>query len=126
MAGLRTTRLRRPGPWPFVLAAGTFLVYALPVLLTGKATLGGYIKLDDTASWLNITDYVMQHGRSLAGLAPSSYSANLHFYLTQTGYPIGSFLPLGVAHALTGQDSAWLFQPYESSSVQRLRSRCTR
>lgn len=114
IAGLRTKRLRRPGPWPIVLAAGTFLVYALPVLLTGKATIGGYIKLDDTASWLNITDHVMQHGRSLAGLAPSSYSANLNFYLSQTGYPIGSFLPLGVGHALTGQDSAWLFQPYES------------
>ena len=29
-----------------------------------------------------------------------------------TGYPVGVFLPLGVARALVGQDVAWLIQPY--------------
>jgi hypothetical protein len=113
--GVRSGRLRRrPGAWPATAALGVFLVYAAPIVLTGELTLGGYIKLDDTASWLNITDRVMAHGRSLEGLAPSSYAANLNFYLSETGYPIGSFLPLGVGHQLLGQDSAWLFQPYET------------
>src|SRR5258705_3512547 len=53
----------------------------------------------------------MQHGRSLSGLEPSSYQAMLHFYV-DSDYPVGSFLPLGIGHVLTGEDSAWLYQPY--------------
>src|SRR5919204_654429 len=53
----------------------------------------------------------MTHGRSLAGLAPSSYQAMLHFYI-DSDYPVGVFLPLGIGHVLTGQDSLWLYQPY--------------
>jgi hypothetical protein len=53
----------------------------------------------------------MEHGRSIGGLAPSSYEATLDFNLA-SGYPIGVFLPLGVARALVGQDVAWVFQPY--------------
>ncbi len=81
------------------------------MVLSGEPTFGGYIKLDDTASWLGITDRLMQHGRSLAGLEPSSYQAMLHFYV-DSDYPVGSFLPLGIGHVLTGEDSAWLYQPY--------------
>src|SRR5919204_1131889 len=53
----------------------------------------------------------MPQGRSLAGLAPSSYQAMLHFYV-DSDYPVGTFLPLGIGHVLTGQDSLWLYQPY--------------
>ena len=28
------------------------------------------------------------------------------------GYPVGSMLPLAIGHQLTGQDLAWLYQPY--------------
>ena len=42
-----------------------------------------------------MTDRVMEHGRSLDGLAPSTYELTLKNYLA-TGYPVGSFLPLGV------------------------------
>jgi hypothetical protein len=113
--GARDGRLHRPRtPWPLVAALGVYALYAAPLVLAGAHTFGGYIKLDDTASWLNITDHVMSHGRDVGDLAPSSYAANLDFYLHDTGYPIGSFLPLGVGHQLLGQDSAWLFQPYET------------
>lgn len=97
----------------FALAAGagTFAAFAAPVVLSGRATFAGYIKLDDTATWLALTDRVLDHGRSLAGLAPSSYWAVLNDYLG-SGYPVGAFLPLGVARSLVGQDAAWLFQPY--------------
>lgn len=92
-------------------AAAIFAVYAAPVVLSGEATFAGYIKLDDTATWLGLLDRVLEHGRSLDGLAPSSYFAVLHDDLPQ-GYPLGSFLALGVGRVLLGQEPAWLFQPY--------------
>ena len=58
-----------------------------------------------------MTDRVMQHGRSLAGLAPSTYEATLATTLA-IGYPTGSLMPLGVGHQLLAYDSAWLYQPY--------------
>jgi hypothetical protein len=86
-------------------------VYAAPIVLSGQATFAGFIKLDDTATWMAITDRIMDHGRSLSGLAPSTYEATLAFNLGQ-GYPVGAFLPLGVGRALVGQDVAWVIQPY--------------
>lgn len=96
-------------------AAGTalavFAVFAAPIVLSGEATLAGFIKLDDTATWLTLTDRIMEHGRSLDGLAPSSYEATLAFNLGK-GYPIGVFVPFGVGVSRLGTDAAWLIQPY--------------
>ena len=75
---------------------GVFAVYAAPVVLSGQATFAGYITLDDTATWLALTDRVMDHGRTSPGWRPSSYEAMLDDYFRQSGYPIGAFLPLGV------------------------------
>ncbi|TMK75815.1 MAG: hypothetical protein E6G48_00745 [Actinobacteria bacterium] len=58
-----------------------------------------------------LTDRVMEHGRSLDGLAPSTYEATLAFNLG-SGYPVGVLLPLGIARELVGQDVAWVIQPY--------------
>jgi hypothetical protein len=113
---LTTRRHERPfrlDRWAIAAAAGVFVVYAAPIIFTGTATFAGYIKLDDTSTWLAITDRVMQHGRDLSGLQPSTYEAALSFYVA-TGYPLGSFLPWGVAHSLVGQDLIWVFQPYEA------------
>jgi hypothetical protein len=100
--------------WAAASALGTYAVFGAPVLLSGTATFAGYIKLDDTSSWLAITDRLMDHGRNLAGLPPSSYQAMLDYYLKTYGYPVGTFPPLGIGHVLLGTDSAWLFQPYLS------------
>ena len=97
--------------WAAAAALGVYAAFAAPVVLSGEATFTGYIKLDDTATWLAITDRIMDHGRDLGGLPPSTYEATLKFNLPG-GYPIGAFLPLGIGHTLTGEDSAWLFQPY--------------
>lgn len=97
--------------WPALAAVGVFLVFGAPVILSGSATFAGYIKLDDTSTWLAFTDHVLAHGHSVSGLAPSSYEATVQINLS-AGYPLGAFIPLGVGHELTGQDSAWLFQPY--------------
>lgn len=107
--GWRT--LSRPGGWVLVTAAATFAVYAAPIVLSGEATFAGYIRLDDTATWLALTDRVLEHGRDLDGLAPSSYEATLAFNLAD-GYPVGIFMPLGAGAAIVGQDVAWLIQPY--------------
>jgi hypothetical protein len=101
----------RPGPWPFAAAVGTFAVFGAPVFLSGQATFAGYIKLDDTASYFALTDRVMEHARSLAGLAPSTYEATLATTVA-LGYPTGSLMPLGLGHQLLSYDIAWLYQPY--------------
>jgi hypothetical protein len=100
--------------WAAAAAVGTYAVYGAPVLLSGTASFAGYITLDDTSSWLGMTDRLLEHGRSLANLAPSTYQAMLDYYLHQYGYPVGAFPPLGIGHELVGVDSAWLFQPYLS------------
>ena len=71
LAGLvvsRPWRNRRPDRWPAAAGLGTFAAYAAPVVLSGSATFAGWIKLDDGATWLAITDRMMTHGRSLAGV----------------------------------------------------------
>jgi hypothetical protein len=97
--------------WAAAAGGAVFAIYAAPIVLSGDPTFAGYVKLDDTATWLAITDRVVEHGRDIEGLAPSSYEATLSFNLT-SGYPIGAFLPLGIGSQLVGRDPAWLFQPY--------------
>jgi hypothetical protein len=103
--------LGRVDGWAVACALGAFAILAAPIVLSGEATFAGYIKLDDTATWMAITDRVMESGRSLDGLAPSTYEATLAFNLGG-GYPIGVFVPLGIATQLSGQDVAWTIQPY--------------
>ncbi len=103
---------RRPrGGWWLAAAVGVFCVFAAPFVLSGHVTFGGYIKLDDTATYLAMLDRAMQHGYDTAGLPPSTYEATLSTSLAY-GYPLGSLLPLGVGRVLVAQDAAWLWQPY--------------
>jgi hypothetical protein len=103
--------LGRVEVWPAAAAAATFVVFAAPIVLSGEATFAGYIKLDDTATWMALTDRVTDAGRSIDGLNPSTYEATLAFNLGE-GYPIGVFIPLGIVSQLSGQDVAWTIQPY--------------
>lgn len=98
-------------PWAVAAALAVLAVYAAPIVLSGQATFAGYIRLDDTATWMAFTDQVMSHGRDLSGLAPSTYEATLKVNLG-AGYPVGAFLPLGIGRALVATDLAWLIQPY--------------
>src|SRR5581483_7058006 len=94
-----------------VAAVAVYAVFAAPIVLSGDATFAGYIKLDDTATWMAFTDWITGHGPSVHGLAPSSYEATLAINLNG-GYPWAGFTPLGAAHQLTGQDVAWVIQPF--------------
>jgi hypothetical protein len=97
--------------WPAGAAALVFAAYAAPIVLSGEATYAGYLTLDDTATLFAMTDRMLDEGRTLDGLAPSTYEATLSTSL-MVGYPLGSLLPLGIGARLTGQDLAWVFQPY--------------
>jgi NAD(P)-dependent dehydrogenase (short-subunit alcohol dehydrogenase family) len=70
---LSARRATRVDWWAAGSALAVFAVFAAPIVLSGSATFAGYITLDDTASFLAMTDRVMGHGRDLAGLAPSTY-----------------------------------------------------
>jgi hypothetical protein len=105
-----TSRGPRIGSPGVVAAIATFLVYAAPIVFSGEATFGGYIKLDDTATYLAMTDRVMEHGPSATGLPPSTYEATLATTIAY-GYPVGALLPIGIGHELVRQDSAWIWQP---------------
>lgn len=106
-------RFGRPDPLPAAAALAVFAVFAAPVVLSGQPTFAGFIMLDDTATWLAMTDRVMEHGRDLSGLEPSTYRATLEANIPG-GYPIGAFVPFGTAQKLIGGDVAWVFQPYLS------------
>jgi hypothetical protein len=108
---LARRRLVAPPRALLVALAALFAVYAAPIVLSGEATVAGFIKLDDTATWLAFTDQVMSNGRDLSGLAPSTHEAALQVNLGE-GYPIGAFIPLGVSSRLLATDPAWLIQPY--------------
>ena len=101
---------RRVEPWAAGAGAAAYAAYAAPVVASGEATFAGYVKLDDTATWLGTLDYALEHGSRVTGLAPSSYEAMLTFWLGD-GYPLGSLLPLGVTR-LVDVDPAWTWQPY--------------
>jgi hypothetical protein len=115
-------RASRLDGWALVAFFAVFLVYGAPVILSGHPTFTGYIKLDDTATWLAFVDRVMEHGRNLSGLEPSTYQSTLQVNLPQ-GYPIGAFLPLGVGSRLVPSDAAWLVQPY-MATIAGLLSLC--
>lgn len=97
--------------WPVLAAALAFACFAAPVVLTGHPTFAGYLKLDDTATWLGITDVVMDSGRDLGGLPSSTFQLNQQAYVG-SGYPLGSFVGLGVSARLGGVDAAWAFHPF--------------
>jgi hypothetical protein len=97
--------------WAIAAVLGVFAVYAAPIVLSGEPTFAGYVKLDDTATWLAITDRIAEHGRDLGGLGPSTYEATLDVNIG-SGYPIGAFEPLAIGSSLLGRDPIWLVQPY--------------
>ena len=72
-AGLRT----RFDPWAVGAGVATYAVYAAPTVASGEATFAGYVKLDDTATYLGTLDYVLERGVQVTGLAPSTYETML-------------------------------------------------
>lgn len=108
LPGLRRVRVDVA---PALAAVGAFLAFGAPTFMSGRATLAGYITLDDSNTWFAMTDRLLEHGRSLKGLAPSTYEAVLSNYLG-VGSPVGTNVPLGIGSQIVREDVAWIFQPY--------------
>jgi hypothetical protein len=106
-AGLLNGRLPT---WEIGSALGVYLVFAAPIVLSGEPTWAGYIKLDDTATWMGLTDHAFEFGRHVGGLPPSTYEA-LVAINAGNGYPVGSFVPMALMGKLVDQDIAWTIQP---------------
>lgn len=109
--GLSARNLRRRlDRWAAGAGIAVLAAYAAPIVLSGRATFAGYIKLDDDSTLLALLDRAMEHGRSVAGVEPSTYLRVLDLLLIH-GYPLATFMPLGVGRQLVGGDAMWLYQP---------------
>jgi hypothetical protein len=97
--------------WTLAPAVAVYLVYLAPVLLSGEPTFNGFVKLDDSATWMGMTDQVLKTGHAVATLPSGTYASMLGAYLNG-GEPVGAMLPWGIAHQIVGQDLGWEFQPY--------------
>jgi len=97
--------------WLAGAAAGVYAAFAAPVILAGP-TFAGYIRLDDTSTFMSFLDRATNHTYGAAGLPPSTYKAVLVHEGYKYGYPLGSMLPIDVGHTLIRVDQLWLWQPY--------------
>ncbi|MDO9355732.1 MAG: hypothetical protein Q7T55_18675, partial [Solirubrobacteraceae bacterium] len=104
-------RAHRPALTPSLTMIAVLLAFGAPVLLSGEAGFAGYLRLDDTATWLAFSDQVMSAGRSLDDL-PSATFLQLMKANVSIGYPLGGFTALGSGSRLAGLDAAWAFAPY--------------
>jgi hypothetical protein len=106
----RDERLRAAWPWAAAAALAGFALVAGPPVLSGQASIAGYIKLDDSAIWLGLIAHVMEHGRDISMVPKSTFQLDLVNWLG-SGYPVGAFTPVGVTAKLSGQDYANVYQP---------------
>jgi hypothetical protein len=106
---LGRARLRDAEPWALAALIAAFALVAGPSVLSGQASVAGYIKLDDSAIWLGLIAHFMEHGRDISMIPHSTYQLDLENWLNQ-GYPIGTFTPVGVTAKLSGQDYANVYQ----------------
>ena len=109
----------RPGAAEVWVAVTVFFLLSLPFLVAGEATWAGYIKLDDNATWLAITNHVFEHGRGLGHPEPSTNQQVLEDYLGGA-YPIGGFVPMAVMSKISGQDVAFTIQPSMAAAAAML------
>lgn len=100
----------RPGRAELVVGALVFGLFATPFLVAGEATWSGYLKLDDAATWMAITEHSFEHGRGIGSLLPSTHEIVLSQYLGK-GYPIGGFVPAEALSFFSGEDIAFTLQP---------------
>ncbi|MHB1538301.1 MAG: carbohydrate-binding protein [Solirubrobacteraceae bacterium] len=111
---LRRRRAPRMALGAFVLA---YLLAIAPVLLAGRPSFSAYMTLTDSAYHILGGAYLIEHGHSLAGVAPSSsYGIVLHAYLA-SGYPTGADSFFGTTSALLALPTIWTFQPFNAFAL---------
>ena len=88
-------RTLRPDIWAAAAALGVFATFAAPVVASGEATFAGYSVLGDTSIHFIGADHLLEHGRNLKSLEPSSYEFSLAQYYGNSGYPAGGPTAIG-------------------------------
>lgn len=108
---VRRRDVREPREWrlPVLTGLAVYVIYAAPSVLSGQGLITGWIKLDDSAIWIAIAEHVLGNGPEPPAGA-SSHDLTLRSWLN-TGYPYGTFLPLGLAGKVTGQDLVNVYSP---------------
>lgn len=107
--------------WPAATAGAAFASFAAPVAASGQATWAGWVKLDDTATWLAFTDRLMESGKTHPVDVISTFDRvidvnfNSAYNTSGVSYPTGAFPPLGVLSQITQSDVAWLIYPFMCS-----------
>jgi hypothetical protein len=112
--GLPRLRTTRPDWWAVAAAGGVFAVFAAPVVFSGKATFAGINVSGDVSFQLIGIQYLLDHGRQMGILPPSTYEFFAEVYYGRF-YPAGAHTAAGTARELTGLNAAWIYHPYLSS-----------
>ena len=99
--GIERLRAMRPEYPAAIAAVAVFAVFAAPVVLSGSATFSGYNLLGESSIHFIGVDRLMDHGRDLSGLKPSSYEYCLQQFFGN-GYPSGSDTALGSVRTAGG------------------------
>lgn len=103
----------------------TYFFAVIPALIYRKVTWPGWVQLDDTSTFLAITNYIFTFGQKVPTTLISTYDRTIQvvlggsFYGTYSAatndvdfnYPIGSLIPLGVLGKVMRIDFAWLYFP---------------
>lgn len=110
--GRHRLRPLRPDRWAVAAGLATFAMAGAPVVLSGEATFAGYTVLADTSIHVMGADALLERGRDLASLPPSSYQGALVSYYNGSAYPAGAPTALGAISRATGEDPLWTFAPF--------------
>jgi hypothetical protein len=111
--GRARLRVTRPDPWAAAAAAGVFAVFAAPVVLSGSATFAGYNVSGDVSFQFIGIEYLLEQGRKMGVLPPSSYEFFAEVYYSRF-YPAGAHTAAGTVTDLLGQNPAWTYHAFLS------------
>ena len=103
-------RRRRAALWPALAALVAFTVVAAPLVLSGSPTFTGYTRIVDIAYQWELSDHLVNEGRSQIADADSSHTYQVSKLLT-AGYPGAWQATLGSFGRLFATDLAWIYQP---------------
>lgn len=124
--GIGLLRIALKRAFDLAFFALSFAIAGLPVLANRKVSWPGWVQLDDTATFLAITNHIMSKGQSVPTQIESTYDRTIQVVLggsfygtydaatnaTSFSYPVGSLIPLGVTGQISQLDIAWLYFPY--------------
>jgi hypothetical protein len=92
-------------------ATGAWIIFAAPVVLSGKPGFTGYAHIVDTSYQFDLAAHFAHTGRSIPTSTPSAYLVVIAKYLLN-GYPGAGQWTLGALSNLTPVDLSWLYQSF--------------